>query len=887
MTDILVNATLSVITDHPYYPLQLEIKEFVENECSMPTLLGIFFSLCAVLAFVTRLMVKRARPNLARTEKAAIVWLVLSGAIHFFFEGFFSLNHYHMGASQHVLGQMWKEYALGDSRYLISDPFVLCMETVTAFTWGPLCFIVAIFIATTHPLRHPLQIIVCVGQLYGLILYYATSMFDHYYKNLTYSRPEFLYFWVYYFFMNFIWMVIPGILLVHSVRTIAKAFTALEQINAAKSNDVLKPDVFVAPGIQFVRGVIMQQSIDFSKRTGLERAVHRIEEALKTSKNKDSEPDEAFHLQRLLSEAKMLNDQHPGVDIKLSDALQAPFIQTGNCNPTLPNPNVHPQSSPDDDFALDDAENPLQLLARAADHPPPQQPLTHHNLQVPRIIHLDKPRDESLRKFFGPFQPRLDIGDDIDPIDLGFVTVEEADVLFAYFYQNLSHTRWGLDPVIHTANFVRSRSAFLFTSILAASTLFISTAGALSKRLSNHCKHLGHHVMVAGYRSPEIVLGFMVNVPWMTPGAGAHWADDETCLFVTIAFAIAVDLSLNKLITPSPSRSTSKVATQKSDCISARRALDMDGFDDIDPSSAWGKRLLRRRERIWLALFVLDRGVCLARGRTFTVPISPLIETCDQWHVSEMADTWDSSIISSAVLRRDLVTLIADIKRSCDDQADGPPVVRDSVINHPTASPTISRFFRAAGLSSALNVMRASVQGESQLKSMPNNTAIMISFSACFALYLSTMAVGNYSSLTSSIRTLIEETANVLERIGESPAHRRGASGLYGRHLKEILNGSTRLTNLRGEVGVSASTASRSENGANMNQGGFLDIQDSQQRKNGNEAMFSPEPLQFSAMSDFQIVEAIHNAGDELETFSTPDFQIDDASGLDWLEWFD
>lgn len=35
-------------------------------------------------------------------------------------------------------------------------------------------------------------------------------MFDHYYKEVTYSRPEFLYFWGYYFFMNFIWMVFPG-----------------------------------------------------------------------------------------------------------------------------------------------------------------------------------------------------------------------------------------------------------------------------------------------------------------------------------------------------------------------------------------------------------------------------------------------------------------------------------------------------------------------------------------------------------------------------------------------------------------------------------------------------------------------------------------------------
>lgn len=76
--------------------------------------------------------------------------------------------------------------------------------------WGPLSYIVAWFIVIEHPLRYSLQALVCIGQLYGLVLYYSTSMFDHYHKNITYCRPEAYYFWFYYFFMNFIWMVIPG-----------------------------------------------------------------------------------------------------------------------------------------------------------------------------------------------------------------------------------------------------------------------------------------------------------------------------------------------------------------------------------------------------------------------------------------------------------------------------------------------------------------------------------------------------------------------------------------------------------------------------------------------------------------------------------------------------
>lgn len=65
-------------------------------------------------------------------------------------------------------------------------------------------------ITTEHPLRHSFQAMVSLGQIYGDILYYATSMFDHYYTGRIFWRPEAYYFWGYYFFMNFIWIVIPG-----------------------------------------------------------------------------------------------------------------------------------------------------------------------------------------------------------------------------------------------------------------------------------------------------------------------------------------------------------------------------------------------------------------------------------------------------------------------------------------------------------------------------------------------------------------------------------------------------------------------------------------------------------------------------------------------------
>ena len=45
---------------------------------------------------------------------------------------------------QDLFGQMWKEYSLSDSRYLTSDPFVLCMESITAVC-VPYPYIIALY----------------------------------------------------------------------------------------------------------------------------------------------------------------------------------------------------------------------------------------------------------------------------------------------------------------------------------------------------------------------------------------------------------------------------------------------------------------------------------------------------------------------------------------------------------------------------------------------------------------------------------------------------------------------------------------------------------------------------------------------------------------------
>ena len=62
---------------HPYYPLEVEIVGYLANEWSVPLLLGVFFSGCAVLAVFTHVCATKQNPHLRKSEITTIMWFVL------------------------------------------------------------------------------------------------------------------------------------------------------------------------------------------------------------------------------------------------------------------------------------------------------------------------------------------------------------------------------------------------------------------------------------------------------------------------------------------------------------------------------------------------------------------------------------------------------------------------------------------------------------------------------------------------------------------------------------------------------------------------------------------------------------------------------------------
>lgn len=86
-------------------------------------------------------------------------------------------------------------------------------------------------------------------------------------------------------------------------------------------------------------------------------------------------------------------------------------------------------------LAIDDAENPLELLARASYNiqtsPESRYGTSPQSVQVRSTSSKEQHQiEDKLKSFFSPTRSRLDIGPDIDPVSLGLVAENECETLF-------------------------------------------------------------------------------------------------------------------------------------------------------------------------------------------------------------------------------------------------------------------------------------------------------------------------------------------------------------------------------------------------------------------------------------------------------------------------
>ncbi|KAF9547647.1 hypothetical protein EC957_008004 [Mortierella hygrophila] len=220
-------------TPHPYYPLDLILDHYVPNTYTMTDTLTLLFSTFGAITVGSIALSYQKRTTTIRGlgNQLTFLWFVMCGFIHFFLEGYFGVYHRTLAGDQFPLAQVWKEYALSDSRYLSSDSFVLIMERITAFAWGPLAFFTAYAMYHNKPSRHIAQLIISVGQIYGCVLYYATTIFE----GSPHCDPHPYYYYFYFVFFNIFWIVVPTILVHNSVKNLYRAMkVAVEAENQSK-----------------------------------------------------------------------------------------------------------------------------------------------------------------------------------------------------------------------------------------------------------------------------------------------------------------------------------------------------------------------------------------------------------------------------------------------------------------------------------------------------------------------------------------------------------------------------------------------------------------------------------------------------------------------------
>lgn len=192
------------IMAHPYFPRDIVLPHYKPNESSTAEILGVFFGVAGLVTLLTWRFTCRQTTG----DRIKICWFVVCGFIHMVLEGYFCVFHATLAGRNTYLAQMWKEYGKGDSRYVISDTFMIAMESITAVIDGPLCFFTAAAFVTKRfwQYRFVLQLIVSLCQLYGDSLFYLTEIIDGF-KHTELWDP--VNFWFYFFFLNIIWIIVP------------------------------------------------------------------------------------------------------------------------------------------------------------------------------------------------------------------------------------------------------------------------------------------------------------------------------------------------------------------------------------------------------------------------------------------------------------------------------------------------------------------------------------------------------------------------------------------------------------------------------------------------------------------------------------------------------
>ncbi|KAJ1032989.1 hypothetical protein NDA16_000268 [Ustilago loliicola] len=223
----------------------------------------------------------------------------------------------------------------------------------------------------------------------------------------------------------------------------------------------------------------------------------------------------------------------------------------------------------------------------------------------------------------GLFSTKLDNLPEFDPINRGYLTLSEAESLYAVFMQYINPALTLLDPNLHTFDYVRSCSALLLSCTCWIAAKYRVEASQIAADLEMHIRsNLLPTILMEGFRNAEIPQALIILAEYH-PQMNTL-SEDKAWAYVGFAIRIASELDMNSRI-------------------SVRPPNRQDG--------AGLARRLRNRERTWLNLWLFETSMSQHMGRRPTLANDPVVMGCAHWHLDKYALPGDKAMVAVVQLR--------------------------------------------------------------------------------------------------------------------------------------------------------------------------------------------------------------------------------------------
>ncbi|CAM0884773.1 unnamed protein product [Alopecurus aequalis] len=211
---------------HPYSPAGLDLPGYVPQRLSQLEIFGPCLGTSLFVLLAVWLLSGKCGSRFSRADRLLMCWWVFTGLTHLIMEGPFLFTPGFISKNDpNYFDETMKEYSKGDSRYAARDTVVITLEGITVLLGGPASLLAVYAIASQKSYSHILQFTVCLGQLYGCTVYFATAYLDGF--NF-WASPY--YFWAYFIGANSSWVVIPLLIATRSWKRICAAAHQSEKV---------------------------------------------------------------------------------------------------------------------------------------------------------------------------------------------------------------------------------------------------------------------------------------------------------------------------------------------------------------------------------------------------------------------------------------------------------------------------------------------------------------------------------------------------------------------------------------------------------------------------------------------------------------------------------